>query len=76
MTSENTTGANSNIDMDSLMERLVDAHTIPGYLASFTDEEAAFLGAFEEDAMSDESALAGSYFNPDIIAEVENVLRK
>lgn len=76
MTSENigTTSAASNIDMDSLMERLIDAHNIPGYRATFTDEEAAFLGAFEEDAISDESAMAGSFHNPDLIDEVEREL--
>ena len=58
-----------NIDMDSLMRRLADAF-IPGHYATFTDEEAAFLGAFEEDAISEESAMAGSYHNPDLIDEV------
>lgn len=72
MTTENT----GSIDMDSLVQRLADAHNIPGYRASFTDEEAAFLGAFDEDALSDESAMEGSYFNPDFIAEVEEELRK
>ena len=59
----------NDIDMDSLMERLADAD-IPGYYATFTDEEAALLGAFEEDAVSGESALAGSFHNPDLVAEV------
>jgi len=66
MSSENRNA----IDMNSLMERLSDAE-IPGYYATFTDEEAALLGAFEEDAISGESALAGSYHNPDFVAEVE-----
>jgi hypothetical protein len=68
---------NSNaIDMNSLMERLVDAD-IPGYYATFTDEEAALLGTFDEDAISGESALAGSFHNPDFVAEVgEEMPRK
>ena len=69
MTTENINTISA-IDMDSLVERLADAHNIPGYCATFSDEEAAFLGAFEEDAISDESAMAGSYFNPDITEEV------
>ena len=64
------TTENNNIDMDSLTQRLIDAE-IPGYYATFTAEEAAFLGAFDEDAISDESALAGSFHNPDLVAEVE-----
>ena len=76
MTAENDKAATTVIDVESLMERLVDAHNIPGYRATFTDEEAAYLGAFEEDAISDESAMAGSYSNPDIIAEVQDELRK
>lgn len=62
-----------NFDMDSIQQRLMDAH-IPGHYATFTDEEAAFLGAFDEEAISDESALAGSYHNPDLIEEVEREL--
>jgi len=58
-----------NIDMASIEQRLRDAH-IPGHYATFTDAEAAFLGAFDEDAISDESAMAGSYHNPDLIDEV------
>lgn len=58
-----------NFDMHSIAQRLMDAH-IPGHYATFTDEEAAFLGIFEEDAISEESALAGSYHNPDLIDEV------
>lgn len=73
MTTINTTI--SSIDLDSLVARLADAD-IPGYYATFTDEEAAYLGAFEEDAISEESALAGSFHNPDLIAEVAGELRK
>lgn len=61
--------------VDSLIERLLDADAIPGRYSVFTDDEAAFLGAFEEDAISDESAMAGSYFNPDLVEEVERELR-
>lgn len=75
MTAENENAATTVIDVASLMERLVDAHNIPGYRASFTDEEAAYLGAFEENAISDDSAMAGSYFNPDITAEVQGELQ-
>lgn len=59
----------ANIDMESLEQRLLDAE-IPGCYAAFTDEEAAFLGAFEEDAISEEDAFAGSFHNPGLIAEV------
>lgn len=62
------------IDVNFLVERLADAE-IPGHYAVFTDEEAAYLGAFEEDAITEESAFAGSYHNPGIIAEVERELR-
>lgn len=62
-----------NIDMDSITRRLEDA-SIPGNYVTFTDEEAAFLGVFDEDAISDESALAGSYHNPDFIDEVRREL--
>lgn len=65
----------SNIDMDSLTARLADAE-IPGYYPSFTEEEAVFLGRFEEDAISEESALEGSYFNPDFVAEVEGEMTR
>ncbi|GEM_PF-3284725 len=62
-----------NFDMASIEQRLQDAH-IPGHYATFTDEEAAFLGAFDEDAISNESAMAGSYHNPDLIDEVRREL--
>lgn len=68
------TSTTSAIDMDSLAEKLADAHSIPGYYATFTDEEAAFLGAFDEDAISDENAMAGSYHNPELIDEVQREL--
>ena len=62
-----------NFDMASIERRLRDAH-IPGQYATFTDEEAEFLGAFDEDALSDESAMNGSYHNPDLIDEVDSEL--
>lgn len=61
----------NNIDMEALTQRLADAD-IPGYYATFTEEEAALLGAFDEDAISDEDALAGSYHNPDYEDEVRS----
>ncbi len=71
-----TTETAGNTGTYSLAQRLADAHSIPGYRVSFTDEEAERLGAFDEDGLSDESAMAGSYFNPDFIAEVEDELRR
>lgn len=69
MSTENPKG----FDMASIEQRLQDAH-IPGHYATFTDEEAVFLGAFDEDALSDESAMAGSFHNPDLIDEVRKEL--
>jgi hypothetical protein len=70
-----TTGnAKTNIDMSSLTERLADAE-IPGCYATFTEEEAALLGAFDEDALSLGDAMAASFYNPDIIAEVDREMR-
>ena len=69
MSAENST----NINMAELEQRLLDAD-IPGGYATFTDEEAALLGAFEEDAISGEDAFAASFHNPDLIAEVEREL--
>ncbi len=66
---------NSAIDMQSLEEKLLDAE-VPGGHATFTDEEAALLGAFEEDAISEADAFAASFHNPDIIEEVEAELAK
>jgi len=70
MSTETTT---STIDMDSLMRRMADAY-IPGHYATFTDEEAAFLGAFEEDAITEESAMAGSYHDPELVEETRKEL--
>jgi hypothetical protein len=64
---------NSGIDMYSLMRRLTDAE-IPGHCAAFTDAEAAFLGAFDEDAVTPESAMAGSYHNPELVEEARREL--
>lgn len=49
--------------IDILTEKLMDAET-PGFFALFTDEEAAAVGAFEEDAISEEAALIASFDNP------------
>lgn len=51
--------------MDIINEKLLDAE-IPGFYALFTDEEAAIVGAFDDDAISEETALNGSYDNPDL----------
>lgn len=62
MTTNNTVNA---AQMDIINEKLMDAE-IPGFFASFTDEEAAIVGAFYDDAISEESAFLGSYDNPDL----------
>ncbi len=64
---------NSAIDMQALEEKLIDAD-IPGGYAAFTDAEAAYLGAFDEDAISEEDAFAASFHNPENVAEVEREL--
>lgn len=69
-----TEATSDNIDMIFLADRLADAE-IPGHYAAFTDDEAAFLGAFDEDALSPEEAMVASFHNPDIIAEVEREMR-
>ncbi len=63
------------IDVQFLEQQLLDAD-IPGHYSAFTDEEAAFLGAFEEDAISEEDAFAASFHNPEIVTEVEAELTK
>jgi hypothetical protein len=68
-----STDTSTAIDMQSLEERLRDAD-IPGGYATFTDEEAALLGAFDEDAISEEDAFAASFHNPEIVTEVEREL--
>ncbi len=68
--------ANSSaIDMQALEEKLIDAD-IPGGYAVFTDAEAAYLGAFDEDALSEADAFGASFHNPEIVAEVEAELAK
>ncbi len=66
---------NSAIDMQALEKKLLDAE-IPGGHATFTDEEAALLGAFEEDAISEADALTASFHNPELVEEVEAELAK
>ena len=51
--------------IDTIGEKLLDAET-PGFHALFTDEEAAFAGAFEEDAFDEDTAFAASFDNPDL----------
>lgn len=60
-TNTTTTGTR----MDIINEKLQDAET-PGFFALFTDEEAAAVGAFDDDAISEEAALLGSYDNPNL----------
>ncbi len=60
----------SEIDPQFLEQQLLDAET-PGHYGAFTDEEAAALGAFDEDAISEAGALAASFHNPEIVAEIE-----
>lgn len=43
-------------DMLLIQEKLLDALT-PGFQAEFDPDEAEWLGAFEEDALSEEDAL-------------------
>jgi len=56
----------STTQMDIINEKLMDAE-IPGFYALFTDEEAALAGVFNDDAISEETALVGSYDNPDLL---------
>ena len=51
--------------IDTIAEKLADAET-PGFRALFTDEEAAAIGAFAEDAFDEKSAAAASLDNPDL----------
>lgn len=57
------------IDMDVLIAKFEEAD-IPGHYATLTDDEAAAIGVFDESAISDEAAMAGSYHNPELIEEV------
>ncbi len=66
MSAENKT----DIDPQFLEQQLLDAET-PGHYGTFTDEEAAALGVFDEDAISEADAFAASFHNPEIVAEVE-----
>lgn len=53
---------------ETIQEKLLDAE-IPGFQAEFDPLEAERLGAFKEDALSEEDALDSAI---DQIAEVEN----
>lgn len=56
--------------IDTLAEKLADAET-PGFWTSFTDDEAGQAGVFHDDALSEETAFAASFDNPDIAAELK-----
>jgi hypothetical protein len=45
---------------DALNEKLSEAETNPGYAVEFDPDEADRAGAFEEDALSEDDALASS----------------
>jgi hypothetical protein len=47
-------------DSSTLIEKLSDAETTPGFEAEFDPEEADKAGAFEEDAISEQDALESS----------------
>lgn len=64
-----TNTTSSTAQMDIINEKLLDAE-IPGFYALFTDEEAAIVGAFDDDAISEETALNGSYDNPDLFDDL------
>ncbi|MCD8141512.1 MAG: hypothetical protein LUE17_17395 [Planctomycetaceae bacterium] len=49
--------------IDTIGEKIADAET-PGFFALFTDQEAAAAGAFEEDAIDEETAFAASFDSP------------
>lgn len=53
------------LNIDILHEKLSDAE-IPGFYAMFSPEEAEAIGAFDEDALSDEDAYLASFDNPDL----------
>ena len=54
--------------INTVAEKLADAE-IPGIIPTFTMEEADEAGAFEEEALSEESAIAASYDSPELTAE-------
>jgi hypothetical protein len=54
--------------IDTIADKLADAE-IPGFIPTFTEEEAEEAGAFGEDALSEESAIASSYDSPELTAE-------
>ncbi|MEC4748590.1 conjugal transfer protein TraD [Methylomicrobium sp. Wu6] len=47
-------------DSSTLIEKLSDAETTPGFEAEFDPEEADKAGAFAEDAISEQDALESS----------------
>ena len=51
-------------ELIDIARKLADAET-PGYWQEFTDDEAELVGAFDEDAISEEEAYRASFDNPD-----------
>lgn len=51
------------ISRDTVFEKLADAQT-PGYQAEFAPDEAEAAGAFSEDALSEDDALASTFDYP------------
>lgn len=47
-------------DLSTLIEKLSDAETTPGFEAEFDPDEADKAGAFAEDAISEQDALESS----------------
>lgn len=60
-----STSTNAAVRHDTVVDKLIDAET-PGFWAEFTDEEAMFAGAFDEDAISEDTAYAASFDNPNV----------
>ncbi len=51
-------------ELIDIARKLADAET-PGYWQEFTDDEAELVGAFDEDAISEEEAYRASFDSPD-----------
>lgn len=53
------------MNIDALKEKLLDAE-VPGFYAMFEPEEADYIGAFDEDALSEDDAFLASFDNPNL----------